>query len=838
MLNCIVNNPFRVLGVFANASKKEIISSEAKIKAFFKVDKTVKSSLDSIPSLPPVIRTIETSEGAIKEVERPIDKLKALLFWYVEQTQFDKIAFNHLTSGNTQKAINIWLKDENFSSTLNLLTTYAITEDWTQVAIYADTLFTNYNYVENICQIVGETINYDALELMRLYLETICEESPETLWSVYQAVDRGINVPTKEGRRSSEWQFQIREVLSNNVFGIIESKLNEIESSTSNDIQQKALRFRLFYHSLKSEWYGWNCVEELSGGDSTKTSRLKNKVATSILQCAIDLYNKSEKPEKVANLACNLAKLSLSIAPKGSLIYQRCEENLNILNEICAKLPPNEVIYYDSILQPIIEEYQTQPSTIANASAFIKECTPYLMSIRSELGANHPYYVRICTRIADFAISDIISDYNEKSQKFEKQLSDKNSTGTSRENILKRVREMMKDALIAMYHIKSFGLDTDFYANRFAKNYSVIFAQARDAGAMGKIKLQSFFGGGVSDADVEKDLQSYPLDQRDEDGYFNSIKSLNDCYLYRKLFPNGKYEKRISAKVEEYEYKECVTIEDLLKFKIRYPSTKYNVEKKREEIIFKSCKTIEDYQSYLAKYSTYKERAIIRIDDLRFEQCNTRNDYANYLSMNPTGGHRLDALRKIDELDYRACKTIADFERYVKDYPHGFRVDEAKKRIEDDRAWQECSKKNSWKAYRDYLSKFPNGLHASDAKPKAVSPGEKFKKWRENNGCLLSIIIVSLIVLCIAGITNGILGIGYVFGAVAVFGLCGAIGKGNLGFEFRAIALLVGVVTGLIAYGLISWGEEMDCKNDTVQSVSKTTASSHQNIKNDESYSI
>ncbi len=217
----------------------------------------------------------------------------------------------------------------------------------------------------------------------------------------------------------------------------------------------------------------------------------------------------------------------------------------------------------------------------------------------------------------------------------------------------------------------------------------------------------------------------------------------------------------------------------------------------------------EDYKSYIANYSTYKKEVEKRIDDLIFGMCRERASFAHYLATYPYGGHRLEAQHKLDDIDYRACKTADDFENYLKSYPNGCHVVDAKKRIEEEKFWALCIKKDSWKLYKEYLSKYPYGKYNSEAKKKSKSPKEKFNEWRSNNGCLFTIIIILLIALVIAGFTNGIEGIGYVFAAIGATGIFGSIGKGDLGCGFRIASLGIGIVAGAIGIGLITVGEEL-----------------------------
>jgi len=801
MLRLISHNPFRILGVFGNASKKDILSSENKIKAFLTVDKDIRFPLDSIPGLPTIKRDLDVLANATKEIERPVDELKSLLFWFIEQTPVDKIAFNHLTSGDIHKAVEIWSEVDNLSSRLNRLTAYTILEDWKCVAQCADALLSNRSYVNDICNLVSDTIRFDSPKLIGLYLDAFCGDSPDSLWKIYRSLAPNPDESAIDNRVSTEWNTRIRETLASHFIKRTGDQLDEVLRIPKENLLEQARKMLRFLKQTD-----WDAHQEAIG-NGVELSILRDKVASKGIQIAIDLYNNWHEPAQVARMALELAQLALEASVKGGLIYQRCEENIKTLKNICSELPPVEVVYYDKLLKPIIDAYQNKPSAIDNAADFINACAPYLMSVRSVIGANHEYYIKTCTHIAAQAIYDIISDFNEQSERQYRRL--EHSLIQERRSIIEYLRNLMKKAVIAMFHLEFLGLDPDFKTNWFDKNFAVIVKQARAAKALGASLSHSSSDEEVSESDFFSELNEFPLDQRDEDGYFSSIKSLSDCYLYRKLFPDGKYTKQVDAKEEEYEYHECATLADLVKFKVRYPSTKYDLEKKREEIILKNCKTIEDYESYLSEYSIYKNLAISRIDDLLFEQCKNRDDYANYLKRYPDGRHWLEAQRKLDELDYGACTTLQDFERYVQNYPYGLRVSDAQKFIADEKAWLECVKKDNWKAYETYLSEFPSGRHVNEAKAKAVSPLEKFKEWRKDNGCLFFFIIIVILAFIIAGIAGGITGIGYVFALIALGCIKFAFGKKDIGCITSIGTLIIAGISAAIAAGLIFWGEEI-----------------------------
>ena len=115
-MNIIKNNPFRILGVYANASIRDIKANEAKAKAFLNVGRDVTYPCDFNQLLLPIQRTAEMMASANSQLTLPNEKIKHALFWFVKVTPLDEIAFNHLVNGHSEQTMGIWKKKECFSS--------------------------------------------------------------------------------------------------------------------------------------------------------------------------------------------------------------------------------------------------------------------------------------------------------------------------------------------------------------------------------------------------------------------------------------------------------------------------------------------------------------------------------------------------------------------------------------------------------------------------------------------------------------------------------------------------------------------------------------------------
>jgi len=615
-----------------------------------------------------------------------------------------------------------------------------------------------------------------------------------------------------------EWINYIRKALVSPYSDEANAKIAKYNAIPKEEYEKR-------YKYAKSELL--NSLSEIydySGEDSSEYKIINRQIVDASLQSAIDYYNHSSNKDIIAFDVKDFVKIIMSKAIPGSISYVRCKDNYDTLCDICSELPPKSVAYYHRLLMGVIDGFQNEPPSIQSAFTFIQMCYPYLMSIKSVLGSSDAYYLKMCTRVAKDALNDIITDYNKSSEHFHEELEE--ASYLNRDKIIKQIREMMKTAVIAMYHMEMLGLESDFREKRFKGNYDIIVEQARHAGIFGRYNIP-FINTTTSEEDFNLGLRQNGPDKRDEKGYYSSIKNIEDCNTYLRIFPGGNYVEQINSRLEEFEYNGCTSLEDLKKFNTHYPLTKFDIEAKREEIIFKSCKTTEDYKSYLTKYSKYKKEAQQKIDDLTFENCRNRDQYINYLNVFSRGAHRKEAQRRIDDIDFRSCKSAADFESYLKNHSTGYHVEAAKKRFAEETLWALCVKKNSWKLYKDYLSKYPHGEHRQKAEEKSKSPMERISKWAGNHGCLLSFILICIIVLTFVGIIFGLEGIGYTFAAVGAVGVLGAIStQSELECGTRAMSLGLGFISGIIGLGLISYSEKM---NET------STAEKRYNSLNDNS---
>lgn len=83
-MKLIEQNPFRILGVYANARPADIVANCDDMEAYLSVGQSVSFDLDFDNLMPAVERTQKTVAQAKSKINLPKDKLKYALFWFVK----------------------------------------------------------------------------------------------------------------------------------------------------------------------------------------------------------------------------------------------------------------------------------------------------------------------------------------------------------------------------------------------------------------------------------------------------------------------------------------------------------------------------------------------------------------------------------------------------------------------------------------------------------------------------------------------------------------------------------------------------------------------------------
>ncbi len=334
-MKLINENPFRVIGVPANATERELQKQKAKLRAYIKVGKSLSSDLD-FEMLKDIERTEELIENAFSRIEQNQDKVNYALFWFLNANTYDKTAIEYLKIGNKKKAAEIWEKitngkavnSKNFSC-FNNLGTYKLLSDYIQdivqgIRIKIDLIESN--YLENfINQVADKTYKIDNNKLKERFLDNLYNElknkySNNEILQLFQSC---------EPKTLQYIKKKLTEEPIYNIERLIESTKRRRKE---NKYQAYIYGKRLYENTKKDLIF----IKSILGKNNLKYKSVADQLANEILQCGIDYFNESKKNDSSENYfekAKELSELADTIAA-GGLIKDRIKDNLTTLEEL------------------------------------------------------------------------------------------------------------------------------------------------------------------------------------------------------------------------------------------------------------------------------------------------------------------------------------------------------------------------------------------------------------------------------------------------------------------------------------------------------------------------
>ena len=182
-MDFINSNPYRILGVLSNSSRKEIVANYSKIKAFLKTGKQLSFENDFNGILKPVVRNEETTANAYNAITLPKDRFLAGFFWFIESTDLDSNAIDHIRLGDIDKAIDVLRTKPTVSACINLALLHLIKKEYTTALYYYAYLL---DVEEKRCELLSilteNTELFTEDETVRLFVDKLVTCFPEVNW--------------------------------------------------------------------------------------------------------------------------------------------------------------------------------------------------------------------------------------------------------------------------------------------------------------------------------------------------------------------------------------------------------------------------------------------------------------------------------------------------------------------------------------------------------------------------------------------------------------------------------------------------------------------------------
>lgn len=395
MIGIIENNPFRILGVYANSVKKDMVANKSKATAFLNVNKPVTFPLDLNDLLTPLSRTLAMMSDAEARLSIPCEQLKHTQFWFLKMTPLDDVAFNHLIAGNVSKAIEIWDKQDSISSLQNRMICSLVNEDENLIdAVYiAEQLYDEYGdvYLDELG--LGDTLQMSREELICQFLDTLRE-----VFSLENLLGYGLG---------EDWEDYIE---GQTIKPLIDEILAEIEQAKSISRNDSEGRKKAGLTLIKNTKKSLESLCNVLNNEDLQYQMIADKLGLEILQCGIDYFNNSDDDDAPYN-AMEIQNYASGIVV-GSMAKQRVKENVKILQKIIDKLPPKEVMTEDKAIKAELDKFVRLPDKISHAATLLNNTKSSLQSIKRKLGITNAYYLDLSTQVVRNALHNVVEEVN------------------------------------------------------------------------------------------------------------------------------------------------------------------------------------------------------------------------------------------------------------------------------------------------------------------------------------------------------------------------------------------------------------------------------------------
>lgn len=510
-MNLLQHNPYRLLGVYSNSPTKERLANHNRMKAFLKVGKPVSFPLDLAQYLGPIDRTEASAAEAEAALTLPKDQIQYAQFWFVKVTPLDDVAFNNLISGEISKAEEIWQKKESASSLQNRIVSALIREDYACAITYAETLYGNSQYIsELISAVVGTGSNLDASTLALSFLDALCEEIDANKLLPFITIDT--------------WKSHIVVKATKPLIDSIEYAIETAQKTKNKGPEARLQAGEKLMTDTKS---ALSQLKSLLASTDLQYQIIADKLGLEILQCGIDYYNDSEEPD-AAIKAMKLQKYALDIVV-GQMAKDRCKENVDILQNIIDNLPPSEVYEEDKAIRQCFKQFASQPHLIKYSIQLLKECAPFLISIKEKLGNKHRYYLHISSEIVNTALSYLIDEVI-----------------AAQEEGFPKLKNVLIEAWRAQLCMDKFDLDSNFRTGHYKEIRDALYRIIeRNQGFKSSIfSFEYKYGCGWC-----LNLKVDDIDLRTDDEFYSSCKSIISYKDYAMRYPHGKHLDEAIAKI-------------------------------------------------------------------------------------------------------------------------------------------------------------------------------------------------------------------------------------------------------------------------------------------------
>ena len=429
-MEIIQSNPYRTVGLLVGATAREQERQVRRLKHFIEAEQDPQDDF-SFPTLGNLHRTLDKVNEAASKLNLDSDKMSSALFWFYKGNPItDEPAFDAIKEADLDQVINIWTKltsngevsQRNASAYSNLGTLYLsgilegtnTNEAILEQGISLKLKFLESDFIKDFKALAtDETYKTTKKELQLLFLNQVQSEVEK---SGTVTSNKFLDILTKQ-------EFSAKEDF---LKGFVQKPIEQIEkkveeaktkrkANKANSVNIGKALFEQTSENLKQ-------LKSILETSNLKFSSISDKVSDEILQCGIDYFSHhKDSSTDPGSASMDLFRKAKTLAI-GNIAKQRCKENTeNLLEWIEDKPERDKKKLIGDDLQFItskLERFQNLSDTVANAKDLVDSCKPRLVNIKSALGFNDDFYLKISSSVVGNAQGMLVTAVNEAQENF------------------------------------------------------------------------------------------------------------------------------------------------------------------------------------------------------------------------------------------------------------------------------------------------------------------------------------------------------------------------------------------------------------------------------------
>lgn len=425
-MELVLNNPFRVLGLPATASTRDITKRISDLETFAELGKA-KTYPHDFPGLGALDRSLEAIKDAARKIEQAEGRLFHSFFWFRAGDSVDELALDSLAAGNVDEAVELWDKQLGKKGTKKY--TWRLNRGVLRL-VRANGGTLDKNEMDEALEDLGFVIDDDLDDSIQDVLSG--SESGldrESLWR--RVVDEVVGLVqsaagTPYGKNAlkiveSFWSFpaEARDYASSKIVNPLIEEVQEaikVSEGLRADEDLEALKGK---NQLGKVEKIIEDLEEVLGEEDIRFQTIANAYADEVCACAVKALNNFKDPK----LAMSLIQWAGSL-PSFSRVKSRIEENLEIIQGWV------EEDEEDELFGELVKKLKVDVYTMTQASNMLEDMKRELAKIKAKVGSTDKRYITISSACAHRILGFLIDTVNEAQDSFSarKNLTDLQST--------------------------------------------------------------------------------------------------------------------------------------------------------------------------------------------------------------------------------------------------------------------------------------------------------------------------------------------------------------------------------------------------------------------------